>query len=67
MVVHVVNQIVIVNAMSKEQKLGVIRHTLTFVGGILLAKGLVDESLLTDMVASIMVLVGGVWSIMDKR
>lgn len=52
--------------MNKEQKLGVIRHTLTFVGGILLAKGLVDESLLTDMIASIMVLVGGFWSVLAK-
>lgn len=57
----------ILDAMNKEQKLGIIRHVLTFVGGILLAKGLVDESLLTDMVASIMVLVGGAWSILDKR
>lgn len=52
--------------MKKEQVLGVIRHTLTFVGGILLAKGLVDQSLLTDMIASIMVLVGGVWSVVSK-
>lgn len=57
----------IVTAMNKDQKLGLIRHLLTFMGGILLAKGLVDESLLTDMVASIMVLVGGVWSILEKR
>jgi len=53
--------------MTKEQKLGIVRHVLTFVGGILLAKGLVDESLLTDMIASIMVLVGGTWSVLDKR
>ena len=52
--------------MKKEQILGVVRHTLTFVGGILLAKGLIDQSLLTDMIASIMVLVGGVWSILSK-
>jgi len=52
--------------MNKDQKLGVIRHTLTFVGGILLAKGIVDESLLTDMIASIMVLIGGVWSVLAK-
>jgi len=57
----------IVAAMNKEQKLGIIRHTLTFVGGILLAKGLVDESLLTDMVASLTVLIGGVWSLLAKR
>ena len=56
----------IVTAMTKEQKLGIIRHVLTFVGGILLAKGLVDESLLTDMIASVMVLVGGFWSVLAK-
>jgi hypothetical protein len=52
--------------MNKDQKLGIIRHVLTFVGGILLAKGLVDESLMTDMVASVMVLVGGFWSVLAK-
>ncbi len=61
-----VNQIVNVKTMNKEQKMGILRHVLTFVGGILLAKGLVDESLLTDMIASIMVLVGGTWSILAK-
>jgi hypothetical protein len=53
--------------MNQDQKLGVIRHVLTFVGGILLTKGLVDESLMTDLVASIMVIIGGVWSITSKR
>lgn len=52
--------------MNKDQQMGLIRHGLTFIGGILLTKGLVDESLLTDMVASIMVLIGGFWSIVSK-
>ena len=52
--------------MNKEQKMGILRHVLTFIGGILLAKGLVDESLLTDMIASVMVLVGGTWSVLSK-
>jgi hypothetical protein len=52
--------------MSKDQKMGVIRHVLTFVGGIFLAKGIIDESTLTDVVASIMVLVGTAWSLWDK-
>ena len=52
--------------MNKEQKMGILRHVLTFIGGILLAKGLVDESLLTDMIASVMVLVGGFWSVLAK-
>jgi len=63
----VVSLTVIVKVMNQDQKLGVIRHVLTFVGGILLTKGLVDESLMTDLVASIMVIIGGVWSITSKR
>jgi hypothetical protein len=31
--------------LTKDQLLGVIRHALTFIGGILITKGLVDESL----------------------
>ena len=53
--------------MNRDQKLGLIRHTLTFVGGILLAKGVIDESTLTDVIASIMVLVGGFWSVAAKN
>lgn len=53
--------------MNKDQKMGVIRHTLTFVGGIFLAKGIIDESTLTDVIASIMVLVGTAWSLWEKR
>ncbi len=52
--------------MNKDQKMGVIRHVLTFVGGIFLAKGIIDESTLTDVIASIMVLVGTAWSLWDK-
>ena len=57
---------VIVKVMNQEQKLGLVRHVLTFVGGILLTKGLVDESLMSDLVASVMVIIGGVWSIVSK-
>jgi hypothetical protein len=52
--------------MNKDQKMGVIRHVLTFVGGIFLAKGVIDESTLTDVIASIMVLVGTAWSLWAK-
>jgi len=30
--------------LTKEQILGIIRHSLTFIGGIFVMKGLVDES-----------------------
>jgi hypothetical protein len=30
--------------LTKEQLLGILRHTLTFVGGILITKGIIDEA-----------------------
>ena len=41
---------------SKEQILGVVRHTLTFVGGILVMKGLVDEATVTEIIGGVMTL-----------
>ena len=53
--------------MTREQVLGIIRHTLTFVGGILLMKGIMDEVTWTELSGSAMTLVGTVWSIVDKN
>ena len=53
--------------MTKEQVLEIIRHTLTFVGGILLMKGIMDEATWTELSGSAMTLVGTVWSIVDKN
>jgi hypothetical protein len=53
-------------SLSKEQVMGVVRHTLTFVGGILLMKGLVDEATWTELSGGLATLVGAVWSIVDK-
>jgi hypothetical protein len=53
--------------MNKERILGVVRHTLTFVGGILVMKGIVDESVATEIVGGIMTLTGAIWSIFDKN
>lgn len=52
--------------MKKEIVLGIVRHTLTFVGGILVMKGIVDETTLTEIIGGVMTLVGGVWSIVSK-
>jgi hypothetical protein len=51
----------------KDQLLGLIRHALTFVGGIIVAKGLVDESLSEEVIGGVMTLVGAVWSIVNKK
>jgi hypothetical protein len=53
--------------MSKEKILGIIRHTLTFVGGILVMKGLVDETIVSEIVGGVMTLTGTIWSILDKK
>jgi hypothetical protein len=53
--------------LSKEQIFGIIRHTLTFVGGVLIMKGLVDEATLTELTGAVLTLVGGIWSVVEKN
>ena len=53
--------------MTKEQILGIIRHVLTFVGGVLVAKGLASEALSQELVGATATLIGGVWSIIEKN
>jgi len=53
--------------MNKEQVLGLLRHSLTFLGGILVAKGLVDESTFVELSGALITLVGGLWSVLVKK
>jgi hypothetical protein len=53
--------------LTKEQILGIVRHALTFVGGIVVMKGLVDETMVTEIIGGVMTLVGAVWSVIDKK
>ena len=53
--------------LTKEQVLGIIRHSLTFVGGILITKGLLDETMVTELVGGVCTLTGAIWSIIVKR
>ena len=52
--------------MKKGVLLGVIRHTLTFAGGILVAKGILDQGVLSEIIGGLMTVIGGVWSVIDK-
>lgn len=54
-------------SISKEQALGIIRHTLTFVGGLLVLKGLVDEAVVNEIVGGVITLVGTIWSVVAKQ
>lgn len=51
----------------KDQILGLIRHALTFAGGIIVAKGLVDDAMFQEILGASMTLVGAVWSIVSKK
>lgn len=51
----------------KEQSLGLVRHLLTFAGGILVTKGLVDEGLSQEILGGLMTVIGGIWSIVSKK
>jgi hypothetical protein len=44
--------------LTKEQVLGIVRHTLTFIGGIVIARGLVDETLVTECIGGVLTLNG---------
>jgi hypothetical protein len=53
--------------LTKEQILGIVRHTLTFVGGILVMRGLVDEAVVTEIIGGVMTLTGTIWSVINKK
>ena len=53
--------------MKKEVIMAIVRHTLTFVGGVLIAKGLVDESTMQELAGSLTTTVGLIWSIIQKQ
>lgn len=53
--------------LTKEQFLGIVRHSLTFIGGILVMKGVVDDALLNELVGGVITLAGTIWSIVDKN
>jgi hypothetical protein len=53
--------------MTKEQILGIIRHALTFAGGILITKGIVDDATFAELSGAALTLIGGIWSIVAKN
>ena len=53
--------------MNKEQVLGIVRHALTFIGGILLTKGVIDESALSEVIGGVITLTGTIWAIVEKN
>lgn len=52
--------------MRKEQILSIVRHSLTFLGGIIVMKGLIDETMVTEIIGTITTLLGLVWGVVEK-
>jgi hypothetical protein len=53
--------------MNRDKILGIVRHTLTFVGGILIMKGYGDETIWQEITGASISLIGGIWSVVSKK
>ena len=53
--------------MNKEMIMGLLRHLLTFGGGVVAERGLASGQEVTAGVAAIVTIVGLVWCILNKR
>ena len=51
----------------QEKVLGILRHAFTFVGGLIIAKGYIDESTYLELSGAVLTLIGGIWSILSKK
>jgi hypothetical protein len=55
----------ILKIMSEKVE-GLLRHVLTFLGGYLVTSGVIDESILMEVVGAITTIVGFAWSFISK-
>jgi hypothetical protein len=53
--------------MTQEQITGVVRHLLTAVGGILIAKGLIADAAWAELTGASLTLFGVIWSVVSKK
>jgi hypothetical protein len=51
---------------TTERMFSMIRHTLTFLGGLLVSKGILTDVMLDELVGSILTLGGIIWSIFRR-
>jgi uncharacterized membrane-anchored protein len=52
---------------NKEKVYGIIRHVLTTVGGLVIAKGFISESIVQEVIGFVLTILGIVWSINNKN
>jgi hypothetical protein len=52
--------------MTQEQVMGIVRHALTFIGGILVLKGFTTDASFVEVSGLITTAIGAIWSVVDK-
>jgi len=52
---------------NKDKFLGILRHTLTFAGGILIMKGYADDAMIQEITGASITLIGAIWSVVSKN
>lgn len=55
------------NEMDKSVILGLVRHLLTFGGGYIAAKGIIDQAIVNEGIGALMTLIGVGWSFAEKK
>ncbi len=53
--------------LTKDQTFGVVRHILTTLGGSIVAKGWIDESMMVEAVGLLIGIMGFIWSFAAKK
>lgn len=51
---------------NKEQFLGIVRHAITFIGGIIVSKGNLDPAALDSIIGVAVAFAGVIWSFMSE-
>jgi len=52
--------------LMKSAVIALLRHLLTFIGGTLVAKGIIDTATLTEIIGSVLTLLSVGWMALDK-
>ena len=52
--------------LNKEQILSIVRQVLTATGAILITTGLINDGVYYELIGTIMTLISGIWSVIDK-
>lgn len=50
-----------------EKTLGIIRHILSFAGGIIVTKGYVSDTFIEEIIGGVITIIGAVWSVLAKK